>query len=159
MKEEPKLMTLQEASKIIKEGDIFRPEELPQPSDFDWGDFKVVKGDDCDDGLYFESNDKRIQLNTKHFELKGEIIPADPKVLSAEEWFKTIQPYPDEQDFGNCLLDAFYQGDQNGQLKDREKTLPLIRAVEKIITYSGLGAPDLSKLRQIFNNTDLSYPE
>lgn len=64
----------------------------------------------------FKCNEKDLILTKGMMHFEGQIILSEPKVLSAAEYLNNLQVV-DEQDFSEEIMDAFSNGDQNGQLK------------------------------------------
>lgn len=61
----------------------------------------------------------KLCLSTLTLELEGEIIRAEPEVLTYRDWFVKNSP-------GVQAENAFIDGDKNGQIKEWKRLKPLI---------------------------------
>lgn len=126
---EPNLIPFHKAAPLMKVGDVFKT-DLQH-----WNNLELY----IEDGVpYFKSRKiKKITLAPVHFNLMGEIISVDPKVLKFQEWIEQEDYYKPLEKNEYSLEDmkiSFEAGDQNGRL---ERDLEVKPVIEKVKRYMG----------------------
>lgn len=119
--------TMQEAHGLAKNGD--------KVCDI-YGNFYVKGGTDCTLPVSIV-----VARNWR-------IIPAEPKVLTADEWLQG-----DDFNYVASFKDAFNAGNQNGQIKEWNRLKPLVDAVRLVLSnYSAKHAPCFYDLEEATKN-------
>jgi len=106
---------------MIKLSEAILQDKLKPGGKFGPTDYGFISMDSTGCLHWEDGKDKESVIMCKeHMELEGEIIPAEPKVMTAEEYLKTIEE-KSEPDCHRCWIQGnrkgFEDGHKNGRLE------------------------------------------
>jgi len=121
---EPELMTLQEALNKMDIGDKFL---IDDPA---WVEIEMFKGENGLRQFRTINDSLTVKISVEIMNKKGEIIPAEPKVLTAEEWI--IEKFGNDSDYQKKdFIFSFNGGEKNQWLNHKE----LRKAAEEFVKH------------------------